>query len=178
MIRRFIRRSLTAAVTVTAVLFVLNYLVRSDTAEGTSCGIVEHWVAGQPAEVAVPRLFHSESFVHWEEANALSERVASFISEHGAAVAADPRLAIDRAKVAELARRAYKHASAVPAAYLATSNAELPQKYQDYFARAMRLFAEGLEESDASIVREAMEQYNIFLRWIQARDRGDFQSLK
>ncbi len=178
MIRRFIRRSLTAAVAVTAILFVLNYFVRIDTAEGISHGIVEHWVTGRPAEVAVSRLFHSESFVDWEEANALSDRVASFISEHGSAVAADPRLATARAEVAVLARRAYEHARAVPAAYLATNNAELPQKYQDHFARAMRLFAEGLEGSNVSMVREAMEQYKTFLRWIEVRDRGDFKSLK
>ncbi len=107
----------------------------------------------------------------------MSARVAAILAEHGSTVAVDPRLSAERARAAVQARSAYEHSNAIPTEYLAASNAELPVHYRD-FVQAMRLFAEGLERSDPSAVREEMEQYNRFLQWIQARDRNDFKLLK
>ena len=167
-----------AFVALALVIVALNYSVRvGSTAEG-SYGVVEHWIFGRSVRSAFTRRLHSEAFNHWDDANKLSAQVAAIIATNGPALVLDPHLSDERARAALLARTAFNSATAIPDAYLAASNPDLPAQYKTHFVEGMRLFAEGLENSDNVRVGEGIDHYNSFLRWIQARDRNDFKPLR
>lgn len=87
-------------------------------------------------------------------------------------------LAEQRTQAEQMSKFAFEKASAVSRAYLADSNADLPNTYFEHFVPAMDLWWRGLTDRNPTRVQQGVSHYNAVLVWMQSRDRSDFKPMR
>jgi len=162
---------------IVVLLFGLNYFVRVSDGR-SSYGVIEEWLFAQSATFALSRSLKSENLKRYEDSSSLSQQVVALLTSKGTRLLTDPSLESERANATKMARTAQELASAIPEDYLAASNPDLAQMWTRHFVTAMRLWSEGLAEGRQERVVDGIKDYNVFLVWIQSKNRSDFKAMR
>jgi len=158
-------------------VFIANHCIRVATPE-KDYGIIEELVMGRPLTEALAPPW-SDNYKRWEASTKFGNVVADLIQQHGIAdLALIPKLTEQRQLAQRMSEAAYTNAIAIPAAYLAASNPDLPKAYFGNFVPAMDCWRHGFADSDLKLVRQGVSNYNAFLVWIQSCQRSDFKGMR
>ncbi len=159
-------------------VFALNTFVRVSDSSNRSVGLVEKFLFGRSiGEILAPPW--SEDYKRWDSASAASASVADLLQKFGVRdLTLRNDLAEQRAHAEQMSKLAFERASAVSRAYLAASNADLPDAYFEHFIPAMDSWWHGFTAKDTTLVQQGISNYNAFLVWFRSHDRSDFKAMR